>query len=143
MIKRLIREELRRGLGCRSRRSEREDFGSSPSLQEDSHSVRSSSRLCSSRHRSPASSGCTRTRSRPLVGTRPMPPTCQEVTLAHPPCSFVKPRKVPRRLFRAGPFPRPPRHSLHLSCSSRLHTRLIACLRLPLHHVLCSRCFRR
>ena len=55
---------LRRGLGRRSHCSEREDSGSSHSSQEDSHSVRSTSRSRSSRRHSPAPSRCTRTRRR-------------------------------------------------------------------------------
>ena len=53
LIRDLIREELRRGLGHRSRRSQREDSGSSSSSQEGSRSSRSRrhSRSPSSRHR--------------------------------------------------------------------------------------------
>ena len=42
LIRDLIREELRRGLGCRSHRSQREDSGSSSSSQEGSRSSHSS-----------------------------------------------------------------------------------------------------
>ena len=54
LIIQLNPEELRSGLGRRSHHSEREDSGSSPSSQEDSHSVPSSSCPRSIRHRSPA-----------------------------------------------------------------------------------------
>ena len=64
LIRNLIREKLRRGLGCRSRRSEREDSVSSSLSQEGSRSSRSSRSRSVRRSRSPSSSRCSRSRSR-------------------------------------------------------------------------------
>ena len=64
LIRNLIREEVRRGMGHRSRRSEREDSVSSSSSQEGSRSSRTSHSRSSRGSRSPSSSRRRRSPSR-------------------------------------------------------------------------------
>ena len=132
MIRHVIREELHRGLGRRSHHSERDDSGSSPSSQEDSHSIRSSSRSRSSRQRLPAPSHRTRTPNRSPRRHSSRGRALSRASLVSgshsrplPWSSFVKPQRVPRRLFRAGPSPRPPwAGCLHYVCHAA-----VGCLR--------------
>ena len=84
LIRDLLRKELCRGLGRRSRRSEREGSVSSSSSQEGSHLSQSRSFRCRSRAPSRSCGSWSPSRRSNIVVFRPAPPTCQEVALAPP-----------------------------------------------------------
>ena len=123
MIREIIRKELRRGMGHRRRRLEREDSGSSSSSQEGSRSFRSS-RSHSSRHsHSPSSSRHRRSSSRRSSHSHAPSRSshCSGGSSHAPRRCRGTPWWFPLRSTRVGPPPRLPsveRFRLHLPSSS-------------------------